>query len=408
MSTELSNESIYSDLRVLDLAGEMGAYCGKLLADLGAEVIKVERPGGDATRRIGPFVGDDPHPEKSLYWFQFNTSKKSVTLDIATADGKDIFRKLAATSDIIIETFSPGYMDSLGLGYEELSKDNPGLIMTSITPFGQTGPYRDYKASDIVGLAMGGQLYLAGMPGEPPLQAGASQAYYQANLHAAVGTLIAVHFRDGSGLGQYIDLSMQEAITLSMETAMQYWDMNRHLRKRTGHDHRSPGHGVYPCQDGFVCLMASAGAGKGWAPMVSWMNEEGQGQELAGSEWLDRYYRIDHLDEGDAYIMPWLLDHTVQDAVDGLQARHCIAMPVNTPKDLLESPQLRSRDFYVQVAHPELSAEYEYPGAPYRFNHIEWRISHRAPLIGEHNQEIFEGLGLTGQDLIALRGAGVI
>ncbi|MDO8671290.1 MAG: CoA transferase [Dehalococcoidia bacterium] len=407
MPAECSNELVFSDIRVLDLAGEMGVYCGKLLADLGAEVIKVEPPGGDPIRRVGPFVDDDPHPEKSLYWFQFNTNKKSITLDITTADGKEILRRLAATSDIIIETFAPGHMDDLGLGYEKLSSENQGLIMTSITPFGQTGPYRDYKASDLIGLAMGGQLYLAGMPNEPPVQAGGSQGFNQASLHAAVGVLTALHFRDFTGEGQHVDVSMQEAVTLSMETAMQFWDLNKHIRQRTGHEHRTAGYGLYPCQDGFVSLMAGLRL-QGWENMVAWMNEEGHGLELAKEEWLARPYRNEHVDEGDAYIIPWLLEHTVQAIVDGLQARHSIAMPVSTPKDLVESLQLNARGFYIEVDHPELSAKYKYPGAPYRFNHIQLRIAHRAPLIGEHNLEIFGELGLSRQELIALKGAGVI
>ncbi|MBI2864394.1 MAG: CoA transferase [Chloroflexi bacterium] len=405
MPTEPSTESVYSDLRVLDLAGEMGIYCGKILADLGAEVIKVEPPGGDSCRRIGPFVGDEPHPEKSLYWFQFNTSKKSITLDITTADGKDLFRKLAATADVIIETFAPGYLDGLGLGYEALGRENPGLIMTSITPFGQTGPYRDYKASDLVGIAMGGQLYLAGTPGEPPVQAGGSQGYNQASLHAVVGTLIALHCRDIGGEGQQIDVSMQDAVTPSMETAAPFWVMNKHIRKRTGHEHRAAGYGLYPCRDGFVSLMSGARA---WEPLIAWMNEEGYGLDLAGEEWLSRAFRGEHVDEGDAHIIPWCLDHTMRELIEGLQARHTIAMPINTPKDLVESPQLNARNFFVEVDHPELGAKYRYPGSPYRFSHIEWRIAHRAPLIGEHNLEIFGQLGLSRQEIIALKGAGVI
>ncbi|MDO8672506.1 MAG: CoA transferase [Dehalococcoidia bacterium] len=405
MAREQFDELIYNDLRVLDLTGEMGVYCGKLLADLGAEVIKIENPGGDAIRNIGPFVGDDPHPEKSLYWFQFNTSKKSITLDINTADGNAIFRRLAATSDIIIETFPPGYMDSLGLSYEILRREHPELIMTSITPFGQTGPYKDYKASDLIGVAMGGQMYLAGFPEEPPVRAGGSQGYYQSSLQATVGTLIALHFRDISGRGQHIDVSMQQAVSLSMETAMQFWDLNKHVRKRTGAQNPRAAYGVYPCKDGYVALQAGV---YGWEALVAWMNEEGHAKELVDQRWVDHQYRRLHTDEIDAWLIPWLLDHTMEELYVGSQARKILATPVNTPKTLVESTQLNARDFFVEVDHPELGACYKYSGSPYRFDQIKWRLAHRAPQIGEHNLVIYGELGLSSDDLVALAGAGVI
>ncbi len=405
MASERSDELVYSDLRVLDLAGEMGVYCGKLLADLGAEVIKVERPGGDPMRNIGPFAGDNPHPERSLYWFQFNTSKKGITLDITTEDGKSIFRKLASTADIIIETFPPGHMDRLGMGYEALSEGNPALIMTSVTAFGQTGPYKDFRASDMIGVAMGGQMYLAGFPEEPPVRAGGSQGYSQASLHAAVATLIALTARDITGRGQRVDVSMQQAVTLSMETAMQFWDLNKYVRTRTGLEHRTPGWGIYPCKDGSIALQTTRSS---WGELVAWMNEEGHGLELAEAPWKDSMYRSQHLDEADVVLIPWLLEHSMIELYLGLQARHFVAMPVSSPRDLVENTHLNGREFFVDVEHPELDEEHKYPGAPYRFNDIKWRIARHAPLIGEHNLEIFGQLGLSRQDIIALKGAGVI
>ena len=180
MSGEQKDNLPLSPYRVLDLTDEKGPLCGKILADLGAEVIKIEKPGGDPSRHIGPFCGDIPHPERSLYWMAYNASKKGITLNIESRDGQEIFRELAKVADIIIESYDPGYLDGLRLGYSELSKLNPAVLMTSITPFGQTGPYSHYKASDLVLWSMGGYAYLCGDPDRPPVQISFPQAYIQA------------------------------------------------------------------------------------------------------------------------------------------------------------------------------------------------------------------------------------
>ena len=185
MREQRGNDAVLSDLRVLDLAGPMGFYCTKQLADLGADVIRIEPPGGDSSRNIGPFYKDIPHPEKSLYWWAYNTSKRGITLSIETADGKEIFQRLVKTADVVVESFPPGYMDRLGLGYPALSVMNPGVVMTSITPFGQTGPYKDWKATDIVAWAMAGQAYVTGDDDRPPCQISFPHGYLAVGCHAA-------------------------------------------------------------------------------------------------------------------------------------------------------------------------------------------------------------------------------
>ena len=200
MENRISDTTALGDLRVLDLAGPIGLYCTKQLADLGADVIKIEPPAGDPVREIGPFYHDEVDPENSLYWFHFNTSKKSITLNLESAEGVEIMSRLVKTADVLVETYQPGYMDKLGLGYSALKEINPGLIMTSITPFGQTGPYRDFKASDLIGLAMGGFLFICGWEDEPPTRVGGSQAYNMASINACTATLIAVYgpYRNGN------------------------------------------------------------------------------------------------------------------------------------------------------------------------------------------------------------------
>jgi len=195
--------------RVLDLTDEKGFLCGKALGDLGAEVIKIERPGGDPSRRIGPFYHDIADPEKNLYWFSFNANKKGITLNIETRDGREIFKKLAKTADVVIESFAPGYMEQIGLGYQVLNQINPGIILTSITAFGQEGPYRDYKASDIVVRAMGGLVYTVGDPDRPPLTTSYPHAYLIGAIHGAIGTMVAPYQQAFTGQGQQVDAPTQ-------------------------------------------------------------------------------------------------------------------------------------------------------------------------------------------------------
>ena len=209
----------------MDLADEKGLLCGKVLGDMGADVIRIEPPGGDPARNIGPFYKDIPHPEKSLFWFFTNLNKRGITLDIGTADGKEIFRRLVKTADFVVESFKPGYMESLGLGYSELEKLNPRIIMTSITPFGQTGPYAYYKATDLVGVSMGGMVRLYGESDRPPNRISAPQFYFLGGLHGAQGSLVAHYHRELTGEGQHVDVSCQQAVVLALMNAAEIWDI---------------------------------------------------------------------------------------------------------------------------------------------------------------------------------------
>ena len=203
--------------RVLDLSGPLGVYCGKLLADAGADVIKVEPPAGDDMRGTGPFIHGRLGPEESLYWRHFNTNKRGITLNIGSVPGAGLFRRLAAKADILLETHPPGYLDSLSLGYEGLNEDNQGMVYASLTPFGQTGPYKDFKASDLIGFAMGGYMYVTGWPHTPPTRLWGSQAYHTASNRAFIAILMALYDRLSTGLGQRVDVSMQEAVAATTE-----------------------------------------------------------------------------------------------------------------------------------------------------------------------------------------------
>ncbi|GBD14610.1 Succinyl-CoA:(R)-benzylsuccinate CoA-transferase subunit BbsE [bacterium HR25] len=428
-----------ADLRVLDLAGEPGAYCGKLLADLGADVIKVEPPGGDPARRIGPFFHDDVHPEKSLYFFAFNTSKRSITLDIARADGRALLRRLVERADVLLETFPPGYMEDLGLGYETLRQLNPRLIYCSITGFGLWGPHAHYRTSDLIALAMSGVMYLAGFPEDPPNRPYGNQAYYCGSIQACSGILTALAYRDRTGQGQMVEVSLQEALAMNQETAMQYWDLRRELRRRQGEGRRLPdgqwfrvpGIGTYQCADGYVFLMVGVpGFGAPLATLIQWMAEEGEAEGLTSPKWVETFSKLDLrlvtqlLQGADASMaVDWLPRFRHVDAIierfvrsrpkqllyqEG-QRRGLLVAPVNTPKDVVEDPQLNARGFFQDVPHEELGILLRYPGSPYRLYGSPARIWRRPPRIGEHNREVYIGeLGLTTEQLAALSAAGVV
>jgi benzylsuccinate CoA-transferase BbsE subunit len=265
MTKQKKIAGMLSPYRVLDLTDEKGFFCGKLFGDLGADVIKIERPGGDPARRIGPFYHDEPDPEKSFLWWAFNTSKRGITLDIETSDGQQTFTKLVKNADFIIESFSPGHMDKLGLGYSALEAINPGIIMVSITPFGQTGPYKDYKTSDIVSWALGGYMYLWGDTDRPPVRISHHpQSYLHGSGEAAIGTLLALSYRQKTGYGQHVDVSIQASVARFCYRSVLTWNVQKTIQHRGGGPiyYRPDVHitSVWPCKDGYVLWTYSGGA----------------------------------------------------------------------------------------------------------------------------------------------------
>jgi len=416
--TQEKMEGMLNPYRVLDLTDEKGLLCGKILGDLGADVIKVERPGGDPTRNIGPFYHDEVDPEKSLFWFAYNTSKRGITLDIETTDGQETFKRLVESADFVIESFPPGYMDKLGLGYSALEKVNPGIIMVSITPFGQTGPYKDYKAPDIVAWAMGGEMYQFGDADHPLVRMSHhSQAYLHAAAKAAVGAIMALHYRVMTGEGQQVDVSIQEAVVWCTEWCTAYWDMvkviqQRGLQVEPGVAAKPVTKRVWPCKDGNVIWMYSGGAmgGRYSQPFVEWMDEEGIADDfLKGMDWDTFDFRTTTQDVIDRMAVPtskFFMNYTKAELLEGAVKRGVRLYPVATTKDILESVQLAAREFWVELEHPKLGTTITYPGAFVKTSELPPRVSRRAPLIGEHNQEVYEKeLTLSKEELLQLRQA---
>lgn len=414
------DEGLLSSYRVLDLTNERGYLCGKILGDLGADVIKVEPPGGDQGRKIGPFYHDIPDPEKSLYFFAYNTSKRGITLNIKTVDGREIFKRLVETADVVVESSMPGCMDRLGLGYSALSQVNPRVILTSITPFGQTGPYSDYKVADIICWAMGGMMYLMGDPDRPPVQVSLPQAYLHGAAWAAAHTTVALYYRELTGEGQHVDVAVQPYIVYSQMGANRFWDTIGVNVKRGGSKRIRPETGawqrlIWTCKDGYMSFLLRGGlpGARTNRAIVEWMDSEGLAEDfLKAIDWDSLDWDTINPEFADLIqdaFGRFFLNHTKSELYELAKKAHAILYPVSDVKDILENAQLANRGFWVGVEHPELGVNITYPGAFVKDSLGACRIRRRAPLIGEHNEEIYhEELGFSPDELVVFTEAGVL
>jgi len=425
------SDAALDGLRVLDLSGEIGAYATKLLADLGADVIRIEPRDGDPVRGIGPFLGEAASADRSLYFWNLNTNKRSITLDIATAEGRTVFEKLVESADVVVETFAPGYMASLGLGYERLAEINPGIVMTSVTGFGQDGPHASYAWSDIVGVAMSGMMTLAGDKDDPPNRPYGNQGYVGAGIQAAAGTLMAILHRDNTGAGQHVDVSMQEALSINQETAMQTYDMMKAIRTRTGARGalpiEIPGIGVYECTDGHVFAYLGTPGGAPWTVMLEWMTREGMAEDLNESPYVEMVQNLnlafltglvrepEKLPER-LKILAHLYDvfrafcasKSKWDLYQDGQAQRLMFGIVSTAEDLVKNPQLVHRQWLQAVPHDEVGATVTYAGPPYRLSETPWAIRRRPPLPGEHTDEVLAEAGYDAAAVGALRARQIV
>ena len=401
-------------VRVVEFTGEAGAYCGRLLADLGAEVIKVEPPDGGLARHIPPYFHGQEGPDTSLAFWVHNTSKKSVVLDLDQSGDQRKARQLALGADIVLEDCPVGYLAERGLGYEELKGEKPALVYTSVTGFGQTGPHAGFSFSDIVGQAMGGIMTLAGEPEDPPNMIVGNQAYASASVHAAQGTLVALLHAEATGAGQHVDVSAQEALSMSQETAMQTWDLQKRNRVRTGERGMLPislpAVGVYPTQDGHVSLFVLAPGGADFPAFVEWMRENGMAGDLDQEPYASLVPQLNmatitqYMMNPDSAqeVIPQLqhINELVRDFVASMssvqmyeegQGRNLLVGIVSTPENLAHNSQLRAREWYVGVGFDYLQATLEFPGPPYRLSETPAVIT-RPPRLGEHTDETLAAL----------------
>ncbi|HEX2172334.1 MAG TPA: CoA transferase [Dehalococcoidia bacterium] len=403
------------DVRVIELGGRATEWCGKLLADLGADVLKVEPPGGDATRRIGPFVDDHPDPNGSLHFWHYNTSKRGLTLNLGCADGRDLFRRLVETADVVLEDFRPGHLSSLGLGYEDLATIRPAIILTSITPFGQHGPWRDLLASDLIHLALGGPMGVTGYddPDAPPIGGKGGQAYHIGGNWAFIGTLAALIERDVSGRGQQVDCSIHEACAVCTEVAVPHWIATHKLVRRQTGRHAAvlpTPQWQYRCADGqYLCMIMPNMKYSQFRAVVEWLDAAGMAEDLTDPKYESWQVRRDDQPHIFEVIGRFVAAHNADQLYHGAQQRDLAWGPVRAPEENLRDPHFWDRGFFVAVDHPGRDKPLVYPGAPYHGDDLGWRIARAAPSLGEHNEEIYRGeLGLPAGDLVALAESGVI
>lgn len=350
---------------------------------MGAEVIKIEKPGGDASRWIGPFWGNQAHAEKSLSFWYNNTGKLGITLCLESEKDRGIFRSLASKADVVVATFPPEYLRKIGLHFDALSEENPGLIFASVTDFGETGPYKDYKSCDIVASALGGQMHVCGLPSHSPLKPYGQQSYYAASLFAAVGILIALLERHNSGRGQHIDISLQEAVTATLEHVMVRYFYEKVIATRQGNIHWTNLACLLPCKDGYIFITF----GREWETLINLLDSEAMAGDLTEQKWYDENYRRQHVSHIVQMLTRWTRTHTTGELFELGQLMHFPWAPVSSPRDVFNSPQLRARNFFVPVEHPEYGVSFIYPGTVTRFSAVEWNIRRRAPLVGEHNAQ---------------------
>lgn len=390
-------------IRVLDLTGPLGNYAAKLMADFGADVIKLEPVGGDAFRSQGPMPATARYRDAGLPFILNNLNKRSVTVDLESAAGQMLFRRMAKQADVVLETAEPGWMDSRGIGYAALAALNPGIIYTAITPFGQTGPHAHLKASDLTIQAMGGALALTGDPGGRPVSGGIRVAEKMAGYTAATATAFAIHYRMGGGGGQFIDVSAQEAVISQMEMSTTRYIFTGAIQQRNGWRVAvvtCPA-GLYPCIDGEVSIVASKI--HQWSALRDWIGDE----RLMKDEYLMEPARFADRDYIDPIVIEWTRTMKKADVFHGGQRRGIPIGECLRPGELVRDIHMLNRGYIAKMDDPRIGS-IQVPGAPYQMSGTPWRIRRPAPFPGEHNGEVLDELGIDNTEAAALRESGVV
>lgn len=392
-------------LRVLDFAGRQAWYGSKLLADLGADVIRIEPPAGDPLREEGPYFRGRPGPGRSLLYAFYNTSKRSLALDLDCEEGRSLFRRALAEADVVIESEPLGRLDELGIGYDSVKVQNSHLIWASVTPFGLKGPRSGWEANDLVAMAAGGVLFLNGYPDRPPINSPLEQAFNLGGIAAASGILMALRHRHQTGRGQRIDVSLQAAVATCTENVLGFWDVQNQVRRRQGVTTFNGSSILFECTPGWVAGMA----GNRWEDLVVWAEEAG----VAGPEWyeealVDRESRAGRQAQANQLVKQLFLAQTKNQVADRAREIRIPIQPVNTLADLFEDTQLAYRAFWTGVSHEDLGSTITYPGAPFLSTNGFWRIRGRAPLPGEHTREVLSDIGLSTEETEVLIRKGVV
>src|SRR5215472_2622300 len=398
-----------SPYRVLDLTTERGLLCGQVLGDLGADVIKIEPPGGASARRLGPFFNDEPHPERSLYWWAYNRNKRSVTLDIDRPEGRALLRRMATSADFLVESFNPGEMAARGLGYEDLAALSPALVYVSISAFGQKGPKATYADADLIIMAAGGPLMLTGDDDRPPVRVSVPQAYLHASADAAVAALVAHHESVRSGLGQYIDVAAEQSVAMATQSLALAASMGSlEARRMSGGVKVGPLDIpiVWPAKDGHVALTFLFGTALGVfsRKLMHYLCERGFCDEATrdkdwiafGEHLFNGTEPISEFERVTGIVRNFTRSHTKAELLQFAVERGFLVTPITTIEEVVKSPQLEARSYWTPLEHPELGRQFMYPGPFAKFSVTPLKYRRRAPMIGEHNREVFcDELGLS-------------
>jgi len=409
------------DVKVLELADEKGEFCGKLLAGAGAEVLKVEPPGGNATRALGPFYHDEPHPDRSLYFWHYNFGKRGVTLDIHSAEGTALLKRLIAQSDVLLDSLPLDTLAKLGLDWESLRQINPRLIYVVMTPFGRSGPWRDYKANDLVHLALGGQMMCCGYnPKEdgtydtPPIAPQMWHAYHIAGNQAFIATVGALIGRETSGEGEMIDVPIHQAVSVCTEIDVPNWIYNQTACYRQTGRHAQPVVGPevqFPTKDGRYSIILPNPFPGGYETLVSFLDSKGKAGDLTDKKYDDPNNRkglefAKHFADVQAECVAAFGMEEIWREGQNLGIPWS---PIRKPEENLQDVQWRMRATFTEVEHPELGERFSYIGAPMLPNEVSWRQGPRAPLIGEHNEEVLCGqLGMSREEVARLQERKIV
>ena len=408
--------------RVLDLTTERGLLCGQILGDLGADVIKIEPPGGSAVRALKPFFADETGPERSVYWWAYNRNKRGITLNLETSEGRDLFRKLAAKADMIIESDNPGHLSTYGLGYNDLRAINPALVYVSITPFGQDGPKATYADSDLIVMAASGVLVLYGDEDRAPIRMSVPQAYLHACADAAGAALIAYYDRLNTGLGQQVDVAAQESLGLAQQSTLLSATIG-------GDDTRRMAGGVkmgpirvplvWEAKDGLVTCVFLFGSALGvfTRKLMNYICEQGFcDQATRDKDWLaygdlllTGREPIEEYDRAKGVVAAFLRSMTKAESFDLARQHGFLIAPLATIDDVLSNPQFIAREYWQTIEDRDLGLKLTYPGPFARFGATPIAYRRRPPRVGEHNREIYlNELGLSDRELGDLVRQGVV
>ena len=391
-------------IRVLDLTHCIaGPYCTRLLAGFGADVLKIEPPRGERGRRMGPFFHDEPSPDSSLLFAYLNAGKRSLSLNLKSPEGRDIFLSLLSETDLLVENFAPRVMPSLQLDYDTLQEVAPHLVMVSISNFGQTGPYRDYKATDIVEYALGGLMYIFGAYDREPLKHAFNQAQFKAGTDAASASLMALYHQRLTGRGQHVDVSIQEAVATGLRDVVNNYTYTGAIRRRQP-NHSGDLQRLRATSDGYLLPNPGLGGGLNWDSFVEFLGLP----QLDDDRFRTPSARLENAEELGSILDEHFIRQNKYDMFYGSHERRFIFGVIQSAEEVLRDPQFAHRGFFVDAERSAMG-NLKFPEAPFSMEATPWRSGQPAPSIGQHNAEVLgEGLGLTPDEMAHLRFQGVV